>query len=116
MARCLALLGMVTTHVVSPRDADGTLSFGQALAGGRSAALFAVLAGVSLALMTGRRVPVRGRERAARSLGIVVRALLIAGLGLFLGGLGSGLAIILTYYGLLFLLGLPFVGLRAPAC
>ncbi len=115
VARCLALLGMVTTHVIAPRDADGTLSFGQALAGGRSAALFAVLAGVSLALMTGRREPVHGRERAARSLGIVVRALLIAGLGLFLGGLGSGLAIILTYYGLLFLLGLPFAGLRAPA-
>ena len=106
---------MVTTHVIDERDPDGTLSFGQALAGGRSAALFAVLAGVSLALMTGRRLPVRGRERMARSLGIVVRALLIAGVGLFLGGLGSGLAIILTYYGLLFLLGLPFVGLRAPA-
>ena len=44
-----------------------------------------------------------------------MRALLIAALGLVLGGLGSGLAIILTYYGVLFLLGLPFVGLRAPA-
>ena len=64
VARCLALLGMVATHVLAPRDADGTLSFAQALAGGRAAALFAVLAGVSLALMTGRREPVRGRERA----------------------------------------------------
>ncbi|HET8959284.1 heparan-alpha-glucosaminide N-acetyltransferase domain-containing protein [Nocardioides sp.] len=115
VARCLALLGMVATHVFLPRGPDGDLALPQAIAGGRSAALFAVLAGVSLALMTGRRDPVTGRERVARSWGIVVRALLIALVGLYLGSLGSGLAIILTYYGLLFLLGLPFVGLRAPA-
>jgi uncharacterized membrane protein len=115
VARCLALLGMVATHVLIDRGPDGDLTLSHAIAGGRAAALFAVLAGVSLALMTGRREPVVGRERAARSLGIAVRALLIALVGLYLGGLGSGLAIILTYYGLLFLLGLPFVGLRAPA-
>jgi uncharacterized membrane protein len=114
VARCLALLGMVATHVLLDRDPDGGLTVSHAIAGGRAAALFAVLAGVSLALMTGRREPVVGRERAARSAGIAVRALLIALLGLYLGSLGSGLAIILTYYGLLFLLGLAFVGLRAP--
>jgi hypothetical protein len=65
--------------------------------------------------MTGGRDPVRGRERAARSLGIAVRAAVIAVVGLFLGDLQTGLAIILTYYGVLFVLGLPFVGLRAPA-
>jgi Heparan-alpha-glucosaminide N-acetyltransferase, catalytic len=115
VARCLALLGMVATHVLIARGPDGDLNLPQEIAGGRAAALFAVLAGVSLALMTGRREPVTGRERAARSLGIAIRALLIALLGLYLGALGSGLAIILTYYGLLFLFGLPFVGLRAPA-
>ena len=115
MARCLALLGMVATHVLIARGPDGDLALPQAIAGGRAAALFAVLAGVSLALITGRREPVTGRERVARSVGIVVRALLIALVGLYLGMLGSGLAIILTYYGLLFVLGLPFVGLRAPA-
>jgi hypothetical protein len=106
---------MVATHVLDARDPDGSLTFSQALAGGRSAALFAVLAGVTLALMTGRHEPVRGRERLARSLGIAVRALLIALVGLYLGGLDTGLAVILTYYGVLFLLGLPFLGLRAPA-
>ncbi len=115
MARCLALLGMVATHVLIARGPGGDLALPQEIAGGRAAALFAVLAGVSLALITGRREPVTGRERAARSLGIAVRALLIALVGLYLGMLGSGLAIILTYYGLLFVLGLPFVGLRAPA-
>ena len=113
VARCLALIGMVSTHVLAERDPDGSLTFIQGLAGGRSAALFAVLAGVSLALMTGRQDPVRGRERAARSLGVAVRALVIAGIGLLLGPLTSGLAVILTYYGVLFLLGLPFLGMRA---
>jgi uncharacterized membrane protein len=112
VARCLALLGMVATHVLEERDADGSLTAAQWLAGGRASALFAVLAGVSLALMTGRRTPVRGRERARRSVGLAVRALLIALLGLALGGLEHGIAVILTYYGVLFLLGLPFLGLR----
>ena len=52
-------------------------------------------------------------ERA--SAGLAGRALLVAALGLLLGGLESGLAVILTYYGALFLLGLPFVGLGARA-
>jgi uncharacterized membrane protein len=115
VARCLALLGMVATHVLDSHQADGDLALAQAVAGGRASALFAVLAGVTLALMTGGREPVRGRERLARSVGVAVRALVIAFIGLFLGDLQTGLAIILTYYGVLFLLGLPFVGLRAPA-
>lgn len=113
VARCLALLGMMATHVLRETDPDGTISAAQWLAGGRASALFAVLAGVGLALLTGGRAPVAGRERRARSVGIAARALLIAFLGLMLGDLGSGLAIILTYYGVLFLLGVPFLGLRA---
>jgi uncharacterized membrane protein len=112
VARCLALLGMVATHVLAERDPDGSLTTAQWLAGGRASALFAVLAGVSLALMTGRRTPVRGRERGDLRRGLAVRAALIALLGLVLGGLEHGIAVILTYYGVLFLLGLPFLGLR----
>jgi hypothetical protein len=106
---------MVATHVVNDYGADGELALGQWLPGGRASALFAVLAGVSLALMTGRRTPVTGRDRWVRSAGLAVRALLVATVGLLLGAVDSGLAVILTYYGLLFLLGLAFVGLRAPA-
>ncbi len=113
VARCLALLGMVATHVLADRDPAGELLFGQSIAGGRASALFAVLAGVTIALGTGRREPVRGRERAARSAGLSVRALLVAAIGLGLGEVESGLAVILTYYGVLFLLGLPFLGLRS---
>jgi uncharacterized membrane protein len=106
VARCLALLGMVATHVLDARTPDGELGTAQWLAGGRASALFAVLAGVSLALMT--REPLRGRPLALRSLGIAGRAVVIAVLGLLLGGLDSGVAVILTYYGVLFVLGLPF--------
>ncbi len=113
MARCLALLGMVATHVLVARDADGSLSFGHALAGGRASALFAVLAGVSIALVTGRRRPPVGTARTRASAGLVVRAALVAALGLVLGEVDSGIAVILTYYGVLFLLALPFVGLSA---
>src|SRR6478735_5019059 len=110
VARCLALLGMVATHVLDERTPAGDLTTAQWLAGGRASALFAVLAGVSLALMT--REPLRGRPLAARTLGIAVRALLIGALGLVLGGLDTGIAVILTYYGVLFVLGLPFTLLR----
>jgi len=104
---------MMATHVLVPTDPDGTISATQWLAGGRASALFAVLAGVSLALKSGGPRPVRGRERLARSAGLAARALLIALLGLALGSLDSGLAVILTYYGLLFLCGLPFLALGA---
>jgi uncharacterized membrane protein len=113
VARCLALLGMVATHVLDARTPDGELATAQWLAGGRASALFAVLAGVSLALMT--REPLRGRPLALRSLGIAGRAVLIAALGLLLGGLDSGVAVILTYYGVLFVVGLPFTLLRVRA-
>ena len=112
VARCLALLGMVAVHVLPERAPGGDLTAAHWLAGGRASALFAVLAGVTLALLTGgdrRRCGVRDL------LAIAVRALLVATLGLALGGLDSGLAVILTYYGVLFLLGLPFVGLGPRA-
>ena len=113
VARCLALIGMMATHVLDSRDPDGTLSAAQWFAGGRASALFAVLAGVSLALITGRSTPVRGKPRITASAGIVVRALLIGLIGLALGAVDSGLAIILTYYAVLFVLALPFIGFRA---
>lgn len=114
MARCLALLGMMATHIL-PGYEGLAIPWPQQLAGGRASALFAVLAGVSLSLTTGREHPVHGRERIARSCGLAVRALLIALLGMYLATLDTNVAIILTYYGLLFLLGLPFLGLGPRA-
>jgi uncharacterized membrane protein len=112
VARALALIGMMATHILPGLD-GGEVSVSHQLAGGRASALFAVLAGVSIALMSGRRTPQHGRTRAATSAGLAVRAGLIATIGLVLGELDSGIAVILTYYGLLFLLAIPFLGLRA---
>ncbi len=72
-----------------------------------------MLAGVSVALVSGRTTPVHGRARYAASVRLVVRAVLIGALGLLLGLVPSGIAVILAYYGVLFLLALPFLGLRA---
>ncbi len=114
IARFVALAGMIATHIL-PEFRAGTddLTFAHSVAGGRASALFAVLAGVSLALMHGRTTPVRGRAFAAAAASVAVRAVLIAALGLMLGGFDSGIAVILTNYGVLFFLGIPFLVLRA---
>jgi uncharacterized membrane protein YeiB len=94
---------MVAAHVLDGRRPDGTLTRTDWVVDGRASALFAVLAGVSLVLL---------QRRTSRA-GLAARALLVALLGLARGELETGLAVILTYYGVLFLLGLPFLGLRA---
>lgn len=113
VARCIALLGMMATHIRREVDFDGTLTLSHEIFGGRASALFAVLAGVSMALVTGGRRPHHGSVLLGDVAGLVARSLLIGALGLWLGGLDTNIAIILTYYALLFLLGLPF--LRLPA-
>lgn len=112
VARALALVAMMATHILPAFDGDA-VSTSQQVAGGRASALFAVLAGVSVAVMSGRTSPHRGRQRVATSAGLAARALLVALAGLVLAEVDSGIAVILTYYGLLFLLALPFLGLRA---
>jgi uncharacterized membrane protein len=111
-ARGVALLGMVAVHVFPSEDADGSESLTYALASGRSAALFAVLAGVGVALATGRERPPTGSRRVRASAAITARAVLLALVGLLLGELDSGLAVILAYYGVLFLFALPLLGAR----
>lgn len=112
VARGVALLGMAAVHVLPLRDADGDPTWVGSVASGRSAALFAVLAGTGLALAHGRR-PSVPRAGAA----VVVRAALIGVAGLLLGLLDSGLAVILAYYALFFVLVVPWLraGLRALA-
>ena len=81
------------------------------LVNGPAAALFGVLAGLSVAMLTGRRRLEPGTEPARRyALRLVVRGLAIGSLGLALGqaALGS-IDVILTYYGVLFVLAVPLV-------
>ena len=114
VARALALVGMMATHLLPGRVGD-QVPWVQQVAGGRASALFAVLAGVSIALVSGRRTPLRGPERRVVSLRLAVRALLIGALGLALGTVPTPVAVILAYYAVLFLLALPFLGLGARA-
>ncbi|KRE77643.1 heparan-alpha-glucosaminide N-acetyltransferase domain-containing protein [Arthrobacter sp. Soil763] len=112
-ARGLALLGMMATHVLPTFEADAQLTptwVGLAFSG-RAAALFAVLAGIGLALSTGRERPLEGRPLWAARRGVALRALVVAAVGLSLGGLEVNIAVILVHYAVLFLCVLPFLGL-----
>lgn len=113
LARGIALLGMMATHVLLVRDDAGYFTVVGAIFDGRASALFALLAGVSLAIVTGGPTPYAGRDRARASVSIVLRALIIGLVGLVLVELGASVAVILAYYAVLFVLALPFLGLRA---
>jgi len=104
-ARGLAVLGMVAVHVLPTTTDGGAVTLPEQIAGGRSSAAFAVLAGVGVALAT-RRSTDRWRQR----LRLLLRALLIGALGLWLGGLDVEVAVILAYYAVFFVLLLPFLG------
>ncbi|WP_458689144.1 DUF418 domain-containing protein [Nocardia tengchongensis] len=112
-ARGIAVFGMFAVHVGPSRQSAGAAWL--TVFEGRSAALFAVLAGVSLALMSGGAQPATGLAARRALVRIAVRAVLVALLGLALAQLhsGIGIALILTYYGLFFLLALPALWLSA---
>ncbi len=110
-ARGLALLGMMACHIVPLYEA-GTPTFVGSTFSGRSAALFAVLAGDSVGLHTGRNHPHRGDLLAGDRRGLAVRALVIAVFGFGVGVAETSIAIILVHYAVLFLMALPFAGLR----
>jgi uncharacterized membrane protein len=110
-ARGVALIGMMSVHITPAIADDGGTSTAYLIASGRSAALFAVLAGVGLALASGGPTPRRGRALAAAMAATLARALVLGLVGLLLGAFQSGLAIILVYYGLLFVVAVPFLGL-----
>ena len=114
LARGLAVVGMLAAHLLviepwSPGRPETWLD----IANGRSSILFATLAGVSLALVLGGRAPYRGEARLRASGRIAVRAGLLWVVGLLLMMTGVPVYVILPAYAILFLLALPFLGLRA---
>lgn len=117
VARGLAVIGMIATHTLPMETESGAPTTVSMLAAGRAAATFVVVAGVSVAFLSGGREGVRGRKRVASSAGLVVRAMIVLVLGLALGLIATqnGIWGILPFYGLLFVLALPLLGLRAPA-
>lgn len=111
-ARALALFGMMSVHITPSLTVSGDVSTAYELASGRASALFAVLAGVGLALASGGVNPPRGRALGAVAAGTVARALVLLLVGLTLGTFDSGVAVILAYYAVLFVVAVPFLGLR----
>ncbi|NJC72529.1 DUF1624 domain-containing protein [Planosporangium thailandense] len=107
--RGVALLGMMAVHSLYDSTASGKPSWSFAIFGGRAAATFAVLSGVGIAFMTGRRrVPFRAAPATVATL--VVRALAICAIGMALGHTDASIAaVILPYYAVMFLLMIPLV-------
>lgn len=117
MARFLAILGMFCIHFGVPLLTGWAHDRVAEFTSGRSTALFTLLAGVSLALMTGRQQPPTGeRLRDARQrVAIRAGALLVIGwiLVAITQDTGFLLTVIIPFYGLYFLLSVPFLQLRA---
>ena len=84
VTRGLALLGMIAVHVFPTFHSRGP-SAATVIAGGRSAATFALVAGVSLAFLSGGRRAARGVEMTAARRGVVVRGVLVGAIGLACG-------------------------------
>jgi uncharacterized membrane protein len=111
VARALALLGMMSVHLLAEVQEDGRLTPAFLVSAGRASALFAVLAGVGLALATGGSRP-RLTPRGPVTAATLTRAVLVAVVGLVLASLSPPVAVILTNYGLLFVVGCAVLGAR----
>ena len=117
VARGLALLGMMAVHILPPVGPDETMSIPWILSVGKSAALFALLAGVGIAFSSGGRRRLTGRRRDAAAVSLVIRALTIGAVGLLLGYVvpADTAGIILAYYAILFVLAIPLLTLSTRA-
>lgn len=116
LARALAVCGMFAAHLIAlPLPVIGDPATWIGVAGGRSSILFATLAGVSLALITGGPTPITGPARTTARLHIVVRAALLWIIGILLIATAVPVYVILPAYALLFVLALPLLGWGARA-
>lgn len=113
LARGLAVLGMYSAHVGPDVTVGGPVGFLLETARGRSSALFALLAGFSLIIITGRPRPLTGRAGRQAVTRIAIRAVVLLVLGYALTALDTEVDVILSFYGLLFLAVLPLYRLRA---
>jgi uncharacterized protein len=109
IARGLAVLGMFGAHIGVSEPFDWTPNTWLDLVNGRSSILFAVLAGVSIAIISGGRKPVSGVPLLQARARIFARAALIFVLGGLLTALGTQVAVILPAYAVLFVFALPFL-------
>jgi uncharacterized protein len=109
LARGLAILGMFAAHVGVTSDDFSTGEGWLSLVHGRSSILFAVIAGVSLAIISGRSTPLTGVPALQARTRILVRAVLLLAIAGVLDLLGTPVALILGFYAAYFVLALPFL-------
>lgn len=115
LARFVAILGMFVIHFGAPFS-GGFVEIGLAQASsGRATALFTFLAGVSLAMLTGRGTPLTEAALRDARVRVAIRAVLLLIIGLALAkateATGFLLTVIIPFYGVYFLLSLPFLGM-----
>ncbi|MCX4825938.1 DUF418 domain-containing protein [Streptomyces sp. NBC_01142] len=113
LTRGLAILGMFAAHVGPEPSVGGPLGWLMEVARGRSSALFAVLAGFTLVLLTGRPQPRTGRAGRQAVVRVLIRAAVLIAVGYALTWLDTDVDVILAQFGLLFALALPLYRLRA---
>ena len=113
VARGFAVIGMIAVHTMPSSHPDGNATWAWLMFSGKSAPLFAMLAGISLAFMTGGRRPHAGIKGRRSRVSIAVRALVLFTLGAAINTMTDPAPEdILPYYGLLFLFAIPFTTLR----
>ncbi|MFG2363787.1 DUF418 domain-containing protein [Streptomyces mirabilis] len=113
LARGLAVFGMYAAHVGPDPSVGGPLGWVMEVARGRSSALFALLAGFTLVLLTGRPQPRTGRAGRQAMGRVLIRSAVLVALGYALTCLDTSVDVILAAYGMVFLLALPLYRLRA---
>lgn len=115
LARGLAIIGMFAAHLLVTADAFvwSDPQTWTSLVDGRSSILFATLAGVSIGLVTGGSVPSSGATLSVARWRLALRAAILLVLGILLIVTGVPVYVILPAYAVLFLLAIPFTGMRA---
>ncbi|MEY8577193.1 hypothetical protein AALI21_02650 [Corynebacteriaceae bacterium 6-324] len=111
-ARALAIIGMFVAHIAAFVPIPAPIEF---LVSGRASIMFAVLAGVSTALIA-RCHAVTDRQRLGfanrnSSRDLLVRAIILFLIGITLPLLSAGPIVILSTYAVLYLLAIPVLRL-----
>ncbi|MFD4957908.1 acyltransferase family protein [Microbacterium sp. NPDC058389] len=101
---------MIALHCLPPITIDNSPVIHALVGDQRPQLLFALLDGISLGIISARGDYASARSEARRS--ITIRAVVLIALGLLLSLWGSGVIVILDYYGFFFLLALPMLFLR----
>ncbi len=112
LARGIAILGMFWAHATFIAPTSYWEQILNEIPKGRSALLFAFLAGISLAILSGRNVPYTGTAMQTAKLRIVGRSIALFFITALLYLLEHNIAIILGYYAIWFLIGILFLELR----